>query len=415
MEKELREPSQFKTITKNSLIQIVTNVSYKYEGTVIAVNPKDQTISLQNVKFMGRDPHAKDANNDKDSNQQLPEIGFHIETVTFWLDSVKKVIVLKEGKITCDIGDNAVKELSGKNISPVKNTTMHRNEVTSSNSAIHENNNDRRPRRPLGNPRRGRNSEQPRTTYVPNFTSRNRFSGPYESSNIRNETAYTKPTRNGGLVLYLPPSLTSLYRSNGLNIMPQSNFRSQGRRRGTFERRNASSRNTTNRRNESEDYSDKPYDFETANAEFAGELAKLSLNSPTSEDRKSAENGVKNNNKITDSGASGDSSTSITNAVTESDGIQSLASGEYYVREKSFFDQISRSEGGPRGGPVSRGRSERGRPIRGFNRSRNFGIRGNARRERELNIETFGQPGNRTFYNQRTGYVSRDLLVSATA
>lgn len=122
MEKELREPSQFKTITKNSLIQIVTNVSYKYEGTVIAVNPKDQTISLQNVKFMGRDPHAKDTNNDKDSNQQLPEIGFHIETVTFWLDSVKKVIILKEGKITCDIGDNAVKELSGKNISPVKNT-----------------------------------------------------------------------------------------------------------------------------------------------------------------------------------------------------------------------------------------------------------------------------------------------------
>ncbi|VDN97542.1 unnamed protein product [Rodentolepis nana] len=415
MEKELREPSQFKTITKNSLIQIVTNVSYKYEGTVIAVNPKDQTISLQNVKFMGRDPHVKDANSDKDSNQQLPEIGFHIETVTFWLDSVKKVIILKEGKSTCEIGDNAVKELSGKNISPVKNTMMHRIEVTSSNSAIHESTNDRRPRRPLGNTRRGRNPEQPRTTYVPNITNRNRFNGPYESSNIRNETAYTKPTRNGGLVLYLPPSLTSLYRSNGLNIMPQSNWRSQGRRRGISERRNPSLRNSMIRRNDSDDYSDKPYDFETANAEIAGQLAKLSLNSPTSEDRISAENNVKNNGKITDSGASGDSSTSITNPVTESDGIQSLASGEYYIREKSFFDQISRSEGGPRGGPVNRGRNERGRPIRGFNRTRNFGVRGNARRERELNIETFGQPGNRTFYNQRTGYVSRDLLVSATA
>nr|CDS34177.2 FFD TFG box motifs [Hymenolepis microstoma] len=400
MERELREPSQFKTITKNSLIQIVTNVSYKYEGTVIAVNPKDQTISLQNVKFMGRDPHVKDANNDKDSNQQLPEIGFHIETVTFWLDSVKKVIILKEGKITCEIGDNAVKELSGKNISPAKNTMMHRIEVTSSNSAIHESSNDRRPRRPLGNARRGRNPEQPRTTYVPNIANRNRFNGPYESSNIRNETAYTKPTRNGGLVLYLPPSLTSLYRSNGLNIMPQSNWRSQGRRRGISERRNPSLRNSTIRRNDSE---------------IAGQLAKLSLNSPTSEDRISAENNVKNNGKITDSGASGDSSTSITNAATESDGIQSLASGEYYIREKSFFDQISRSEGGPRGGPVNRGRSERGRPTRGFNRTRNFGARGNARRERELNIETFGQPGNRTFYNQRTGYVSRDLLVSATA
>lgn len=104
-----------------------------------------------------------------------------------------------------------------------------------------------------------------------------------------------------------------------------------------------------------------------------------------------------------------------TNQYVFSVNFSSTFSGEYYVREKSFFDQISRSEGGPRGGPVSRGRNERGRPIRGFNRSRNFGIRGNARRERELNIETFGQPGNRTFYNQRTGYVSRDLLVSATA
>lgn len=94
--------------------------------------------------------------------------------------------------------------------------------------------------------------------------------------------------------------------------------------------------------------------------------------------------------------------------------FSSTFSGEYYVREKSFFDQISRSEGGPRGGPVNRSRNERGRFIRGF-RSRNFGNRNNARRERELNIETFGQPGNRTYYNQRTGYVSRDLLVSATA
>lgn len=89
-------------------------------------------------------------------------------------------------------------------------------------------------------------------------------------------------------------------------------------------------------------------------------------------------------------------------------------SGEYYVREKCFFDQISRSEGGPRG-PINRGRSERSRLSRGFNRSRNSGITPNARRERELNIETFGQSGNRSIYNQRTGYVSRDLLVSATA
>lgn len=123
MEKELRDPSQFRTIPKNSLVQIVTSVSYKYEGTVVAVNARDQTISLQNVKFMGRDPQDNDVIKNEDSVQQLPDIGYLIDKVTFWLASVKKVTILREGKVECEIGDNAVKELNGieKSVSPIKN------------------------------------------------------------------------------------------------------------------------------------------------------------------------------------------------------------------------------------------------------------------------------------------------------
>ncbi|KAM7533539.1 hypothetical protein Aperf_G00000123981 [Anoplocephala perfoliata] len=430
MERELRDLSQFKSIPKNSLVQIVTSVSYKYEGSVVAVNVKDQTISLQHVKFMGRDPQVKDVSKDDDSMQQLPEIGYLIDKVTFWLTSVRKVTILREGKVTCEIGDNAVKELNGieKNVTPAKNAVSGRSGTVGANSNVQDNDNERRSRRPSGvqsNPRHVRNPEAPRTTYVHSIPNRSRFSRRSGSPNVRSETAYTKPTRNGGLVLYLPPNLTSLYRSNGLNIMPQSNFRGQRGRRRNFDRRNVLPRSTANHRIESDDYSDKPYDFETANAEIAGELAKLSLdsvdgqNSCSSGDRQAGVlSGEKNSGKTSESGASGDSSTSIANAATESalnsDGIQSLSSGEYYVREKCFFDQISRSEGGPRG-PISRGRSERGRLNRGFNRLRNSGITPSARRERELNIETFGQSGNRSIYNQRTGYVSRDLLVSATA
>lgn len=91
--------------------------------------------------------------------------------------------------------------------------------------------------------------------------------------------------------------------------------------------------------------------------------------------------------------------------------------GEYYVKEKCFFDQISRSEGGPRG-PVNSGKGESGRPShdssRGSGRTGGASAMSNARRERQLNIETFGPSATRSIYNQRrrpTGCVTRDILV----
>lgn len=101
------------------------------------------------------------------------------------------------------------------------------------------------------NPRHGRNPEAPRAKIIHSIPNRSRFNRRSGSPNVRNETAYTKPTRNGGLVLYLPPNLTSLYRSNGLNIMPQSNFRVQRGRRRNFDRRNTLPRSITNHRIES--------------------------------------------------------------------------------------------------------------------------------------------------------------------
>lgn len=101
--------------------------------------------------------------------------------------------------------------------------------------------------------------------------------------------------------------------------------------------------------------------------------------------------------------------------------------GEFYVREKCFFDQISRSEGGPRGpigGSKGNFHNERGRYNYHNRIERTPSHSGpphgssTARRERQLNIETFGPIAARSIYSQRrrpTGSVPRDLLVSATA
>ncbi|VDN19588.1 unnamed protein product, partial [Dibothriocephalus latus] len=178
-----------------------------------------------------------------------------------------------------------------------------------------------------------------------------------------------------------------------------------------------------------------PYDFETANAELEAELAKINLNAenPYEQDKLSSGDRSVNPTSVetgafggtaSGSGASGDSSSGTTDVAptTTTEPIQTLANGEYYVREKCFFDQISRSEGGPRGptgGARGGGNGERGR-FNSFDRSRpNHGFSmSTARRELQLNIETFGQMAARRVYNQRrrpNGNVPRDLLVSATA
>ncbi|KAL5106507.1 hypothetical protein TcWFU_000310 [Taenia crassiceps] len=469
MERELRRQSQFSTITMGSTVRLVTSVQYKYEGVVIAFNSTDMTVTLKNVKFMGKDGQATEPSADKGEAPKFPSIGTHFESITFWLTNIKKISVLNEAKVNSEIGDTAVKEASSaeKNTSPAKPAIVSRDSAAAINNQTQDNNRERRPNRkplpPTGNPRRNRNTEASRQAYIvyntaavpASVSTRGRFSVPIREApidnrftrgpgprNTRSRAPYTQPTRNGGLLLYLPPDLTSLYRSNGLNIIPQSNFkgpRSGGRRRN-FERRNGPTRGVSNQGGDSEVDCSKPYDFETANEELKVELAKINLNSecvdgqntPSSGDRQvgslSSGNAPTYNGKTSDSGASGDSSTGIANTGAEStansDGIQSLSRGEFYVREKCFFDQISRSEGGPRG-PVGSGKGERGRLSQdrnrgqgGSNRSGNTGTMSHARLERQLNIETFGQSATRSIYNQRrrqTGYVSRDILVSATA
>ncbi|VDM19601.1 unnamed protein product [Hydatigera taeniaeformis] len=475
MERELRRQSQFSSITMGSTVRLVTSVQYKYEGVVIALNSADMTITLKNVKFMGKEGQPNESPADKEETPKFPSIGTRFESITFWVSNIKKISVLNEAKVNSEIGDVAVKETSGaeKNTSPVKPIIVNRDSAAAAAAAVapsvpaqdsnKERRSNRKPPPPAGNPRRGRNTEPPRQAYIVYNTAsvpgpvptrgpfsvpireapiENRFTRRPGPRNSRSRGPYTQPTRNGGLLLYLPPDLTSLYRSNGLNIIPQSNFkglRSIGRRRN-YDRRSGLTRGISNQQADSEFDCSKPYDFETANEELKVELAKINLNSecvdgqntPSSGDGQvgslSTGTSINYNGKASDSGASGDSSTGIVNNGTESstnsDGMQSLSRGEFYVREKCFFDQISRSEGGPRG-PVGSGKSERGRPSQdrnrgqgGFNRYGSAGSMSHARLERQLNIETFGQSATRSIYNQRrrpTGYVSRDILVSATA
>lgn len=89
------------------------------------------------------------------------------------------------------------------------------------------------------------------------------------------------------------------------------------------------------------------------------------------------------------------------------------------MREKCFFDQISRSENGTRG-PYSNNRGQQpSHPTHVV-----YGAVGGmssiaaAKRERQLNVETFGPMAARATFGSRrrpTGSVSRDFMVSASA
>ena len=153
----------------------------------------------------------------------------------------------------------------------------NRDSTTVNTTAAQENNKERRPNRRsqtfTGNHRRGRNTENSRQPYIvynaasssTSAPNRSRFSVPVREApvdgrftrrsgmpNVKSRVPYTQPARNGGLILYLPPDLTSVYRSNGLNIMPQSNYKGSrnGGRRRNFERRNGILHGTSNQRRE---------------------------------------------------------------------------------------------------------------------------------------------------------------------
>ncbi|CAL8088081.1 unnamed protein product [Calicophoron daubneyi] len=273
----------------------------------------------------------------------------------------------------------------------------------------------------------------------------------------------------GGVFVYLPPEMAAAYQSRGINLVPAR--QAMGRRRIT-ERRG------TPRRSESiepEVDCTTPYDFETANAELEAELAKITINpdgvattttprqsagaeassAPTaatstgdgvSTDPRSPHSGGVTASAVSGNGASGDSSlgavTSTVNSVigeatgtASSAGLEGsgpLAKGEYYDREKCFFDQISRSEGGPRGpypirgvynqssyvhmnvngGGAPNGMSNYGSSVGGINSA------AAARRERQLNMETFGAMAVRTVFAPRrrpAGSGPREFLISASA
>ncbi|VDD75940.1 unnamed protein product [Mesocestoides corti] len=474
MENEAGEVPHYSKIPVGSSVSIVTSVRYKYEGVVVAVNSIENTITLQNVKFLGTEGRTSENAANQSTESNGPAVGSLFESVTFWMSSVIKLSVINDPKVKNELGDNAVKTANSveeKKPTPNKQNTISGDSVSSAHYSNKETTKERKPNRgprqiTYGN-RRGRNSgasRQPFVVYnagsvqVPSG-GRGRFVAPISEFPAyrpkegrqgrrsrppggRNRVSYPQDTRNGGMIVYLPPEVATVYRTNGVNVLPQSSFsrpRSGGRRRN-YERRNGPPRGAPAK---SDLDTTKPYDFETANAELAAELAKINLESenaerqatPNSGDRQvhlSSESGVNFAGKTSDSGASGDSSTGVVtvirggdiDALTAVDGIRTLSRGEFYVREKCFFDQISRSEGGPRG-PTGGVKGERGRLNRENNlgqgnsgRSDNGSSMSNARRERQLNIETFGPMATRSIYNQRrrpTGSVPRDLLVSATA
>ncbi|KAH8858544.1 FFD TFG box motifs protein [Schistosoma japonicum] len=217
----------------------------------------------------------------------------------------------------------------------------------------------------------------------------------------------------------------------------------------------------------------KPYDFEMANAELEAELAKINLNTSENysdtmledsvnqghlgiDQEQTISDGINSKQAISSStsqedsrlltngnGASVDSSAEGVNSSmhnnmnvcvagkkssTQSEGT--LAKGEYYAREKCFYDQISRSEGGSRS--FNDHQKRRGSLKESNNnhyvinpsthgqgsgaKNTMVGIN-STRTERQLNLETFGPIAGRTslWRRRKSSSVPRALFVSASA
>lgn len=258
-----------------------------------------------------------------------------------------------------------------------------------------------------------------------------------------------------GVYVYLPPEVATTMQQRSTNFMVH---RFRGTRRRMLERKAT----RINPRVQSEEIDCTiPYDFETANAELEAELAKMSLN--TDEDSVSRENSevertigdrpipsmatnnasrlpINSNNlsRESSSGAVSSTTANTTNVLISenkrpSESKETLSKGEYYVREKCFYDQISRSDGRPRS-PTNLQSGWRkykkstnshynsGLSTRGRTSNSSGTIGGNSwtslsKRERQLNFETFGPMATkRPFWRQRrSSSVPRDLFVSASA
>ncbi|CAH8602415.1 hypothetical protein MS3_00009286 [Schistosoma haematobium] len=258
-----------------------------------------------------------------------------------------------------------------------------------------------------------------------------------------------------GMYVYLSPEMATTMQQRSTNFMtPQ--FR--GTRRRVTQRK--STRNNRKVLSEEIDCT-KPYDFEMANAELEAELAKMNLN--TDEDSVSQENSEvdqtvgerpipstaannasrlqTNPNTLSGESPSGVVSSTTANSTNvlisenkrSSESKETLSKGEYYVREKCFYDQISRSDGRPRGlTDLQNGRrkykkstsshydiglSTPGKKSNANGTMTRITRASSSKRERLLNFETFGPMATRRLYwpQRKSSSVPRNLLVSASA
>ncbi|CAH8595651.1 unnamed protein product [Schistosoma bovis] len=258
-----------------------------------------------------------------------------------------------------------------------------------------------------------------------------------------------------GMYVYLSPEMATTMQQKSTNFMTP---RFRGTRRRVTERK--STRNNRKVLSEEIDCT-KPYDFEMANAELEAELAKMNLN--TDEDSVSQENSEvdqtvgerpipstaannasrlqTNPNTLSGESPSGVVSSTTANSTNvlisenkrSSESKETLSKGEYYVREKCFYDQISRSDGRPRGltdlqsgrrkykkstsSHYDIGLSTRGKKSNVNGTMTRITRASSSKRERLLNFETFGPMATRKLYwpQRKSSSVPRNLLVSASA
>ncbi|VDP43703.1 unnamed protein product [Schistosoma margrebowiei] len=246
-----------------------------------------------------------------------------------------------------------------------------------------------------------------------------------------------------GMYVYLSPEMATTMQQRSTSFMAP---RFKGTRRRVTERK--SKRSNPKVLSEEIDCT-KPYDFEMANAELEAELAKMNLN--TDEDSVSQENSevdqtvgersipstaannvsILQTNPNTSSGESpsgvvSSTTANITNVLISenkrsSESKETLSKGEYYVQEKCFYDQISRSDGRPNGRRKYKksisNHYDIGRKSNTNDTITRINQVSSSKRERLLNFETFGPMATRRLYwpQRKSSSVPRHLLVSASA
>ncbi|VDQ03075.1 unnamed protein product [Trichobilharzia regenti] len=100
---------QINRLSLGTKISLMTHAQYRYEGTVVAINSIEGTLTLQNVKFWGTENRISPNGTNQNAENKEPAVGTVFDSITFWMSSINQMRLLDDMKTEQnELGDKAV-------------------------------------------------------------------------------------------------------------------------------------------------------------------------------------------------------------------------------------------------------------------------------------------------------------------